>query len=102
MRFLSIAIGFLFSLSDGRLHSYFYSSLGTVALRGESYALSHRPFFLARSIASNPAAFISPLSMSAEAFSRLIFDHKLRSDRGTNLCSHVFSFSGFFCPSIHP
>src|SRR5229473_2048732 len=27
MSFLSIAIGFLFSFSDGRLHSYFYSSL---------------------------------------------------------------------------
>src|SRR5713101_4174275 len=26
MSFLSIAIGFLFSFSDGRLHSYFYSS----------------------------------------------------------------------------
>src|SRR5437016_11166036 len=26
MRVLSMAIGFLFSLSDGRLHSYFYSS----------------------------------------------------------------------------
>src|SRR6266496_267321 len=28
MRVLSIAIGFLFSFSDGRLHSYFYSSGG--------------------------------------------------------------------------
>jgi hypothetical protein len=28
MRVLSIAIGFLFSFSDGRLHSYFYSSRG--------------------------------------------------------------------------
>src|SRR5260370_698710 len=27
MSFLSMAIGFLFSFSDGRLHSYFYSSL---------------------------------------------------------------------------
>src|SRR5260370_29639083 len=26
MSFLSMAIGFLFSFSDGRLHSYFYSS----------------------------------------------------------------------------
>src|SRR5260370_25568330 len=32
MRFLSIAIGFLFCLSDGRLHSYFYSSRPTIGL----------------------------------------------------------------------
>src|SRR5437588_5390470 len=32
MRFLSMAIAFLFSLSDGRLHSYFYSSLLVHAL----------------------------------------------------------------------
>src|ERR1700737_3002666 len=45
---------------------------------------------------------MSPLAISFSAFSRLIFDQMLLSERGTNLCRQNCSLSGLACPSIHP
>jgi hypothetical protein len=40
--------------------------------------------------------------MSCSALSRLIFDHRLRVERGVKRCSQCSPSPRRFCPSIHP
>ena len=75
---------------------------GTVARLPASYAASQRPSAFARAISARPDGCIAPAATSASAFSRLIFDHRLRAARGVNFCSHQDASSARLGPSIHP
>jgi hypothetical protein len=77
-------------------------SSGTSIVRAPEYAASHRPSAWAASTSRSPAGCISPRAMRSVAFSRLIFDHRLRSVRGVNRWRQWSSSPAAFCPSIHP